>query len=216
MTQPVSPHTATATAGRDDSSVRAKELARYLATDHGYGSVFTPLLPRVLVTHRHGSHESWTPDTPVQVLVNDVNAGKQRNVECKVLGHHDQNDVVFCITDEELDAPDLDLGVAPGARYLLLGCSNRSQRKPYSVSQGVISTTIPDANGLIRGDAPSIPGYSGGGCFSEETGKLFAVNVGKDDRNGGRAMLVHVASLLTLLRTHKGAPVPEWDWGEGA
>ncbi|KAG2440660.1 hypothetical protein HYH02_010239 [Chlamydomonas schloesseri] len=206
---------ATATAGRAESSDRATVVARYSVTDKNFRSVFTPLRPRVLVTHRHGSHASWKPGTRVKVLVNDVNADKPRQVECKVLGCHDQDDVVFCITDEELDAPDLDLGVAPGARYLLLGCSNRSQDKPYSVCHGVISTTVPDSNGHVRGDTPSVPGDSGAGCFSEETGKLFAINVGRDHKNGDRAVLVPVASLLALLRTHAEAPARMRDWGPG-
>jgi hypothetical protein len=88
-------------------------------------------------------------------------------------------------------------------RYIMLGCSNISQEgQPFSVSHGSISTTAPDKNGFIRGDTASLPGESGGGCFSAETGKLVAMNVAADTKHGNRAVLLPVSGLVTLLSAH--------------
>ncbi len=83
----------------------------------------------------------------------------------------------------------------------MLGCSNRGQQAtPFSTSHGSISTTTPDIKGFIRGDTAALKGDWGGGCFAAETGKLIAINVAADAKNGNRAVLVPVSALLALLR----------------
>lgn len=108
------------------------------------------------------------------------------------------SDIIFLRLDKTLKAdavPQRDSTLYPGCPYILCGSSNRSHDKPYSISHGSISTTRSDSRGFIRGDTASNIGDSGGGCFSLDTGSLIAINVGSDDNNLNRAMLVPVAQL---------------------
>ncbi|KXZ54181.1 hypothetical protein GPECTOR_5g277 [Gonium pectorale] len=180
---------------------RERMVPRYLVTSTSGRRAFTPLASRLLVTYAHGSHESYKVGMELDVLVNDGTSDKQRRVKARVLGIHSKLDVIFCATAEPIEAPELDFSVRPGEPYLLVGCSNMSG-KPFSISHGLISTTLPDKKDRIRGDTPSLPGESGGGCFSAETGKLIAINLATDQKHGDRAALLTVASLRMLLREH--------------
>lgn len=102
--------------------------------------------------------------------------------------------------DEELPAPVLDAAVSPGDRYYLHGQSTQAQADSSSVSHGVISATELDPLSHIRGDMPSGTGDSGGGCFSVETGKLIAMNVGRDGP-AHKAVLVPSAVIMQMLAT---------------
>jgi hypothetical protein len=88
--------------------------------------------------------------------------------------------------------------VSPGDRYYLHGQSTQAQADSSSISHGVIAATELDAHGHIRGDMPSGYGDSGGGCFSIETGKLIAINVGRDDV-AHKALLVPSAVIQHML-----------------
>jgi hypothetical protein len=100
--------------------------------------------------------------------------------------------------DDDLPAPVLDAAVSPGERYYLHGQSPQAQADSSSVSHGVIAATELDSLSHIRGDMPSGIGDSGGGCFSLETGKLIALNVGRDDV-AHKAVLVPSAVIMHML-----------------
>ena len=100
--------------------------------------------------------------------------------------------------NEELAAPVLDAAVSPGDRYYLHGRSTQAQSDSSSISHGVISATELDQLSHIRGDVPSGIGDSGGGCFSVETGKLIAMNVGRDE-DAHKAVLLPSATIMPML-----------------
>jgi hypothetical protein len=100
--------------------------------------------------------------------------------------------------DDALAAPVLDAGVSAGEPYYLHGQSTQAQGDSSSVSHGVIAATELDARSHIRGDAPSGMGDLGGGCFSVATGKLIAINVGRDDA-AHKAVLLPSAAIHHML-----------------
>ena len=133
------------------------------------------------------------------------------------------NDIVFLRLENPLTAeevPDRDNEVYRGCPYILCGrSSNRGHDPPlFAISLGSISKTMIDARGFIRGDTAttrigdstgestaslrggtadtaSAIGDSGGGCFSMVTGCLIAMNVGNDEHNSNRSILMPVGHL---------------------
>lgn len=85
-------------------------------------------------------------------------------------------------TTFKMNAPNLAYSAATGQFYYMLGFSSRNQLDdPFSISDGLISSSKPDEYGRIRGTSGSSFGYLGGGCFCRFTGALLAANVGCDN-----------------------------------
>lgn len=186
--------------------IRAKFASRYIGVDRDSTPV-TILQPGWLVTYAHGSHGTWTVGAEVEVWLNDEGRDQRRRIKAKVAfttgcptsGRAACVDYVLLrVADDDLtpDAcPVLDTAVNPGAQYVLVGASARSQRKdPSSVRHGSVLSTFPDENLHIRGDTPPEEGDSGGGCFLVSTGALFAICLAR--------------SSSSPLSTPSGAPRP--------
>ena len=114
-----------------------------------------------------------------QIRVNNADASKRKRVLATVCHVSDEQDFVLLRTPNlSLESPIIDTACYINQPYILVGASARSQKPdPVSCRHGSLLSTRPDERGFIRGDTPSIPGDSGGGCFCARTGRLFAINV---------------------------------------
>ncbi|EFJ51108.1 hypothetical protein VOLCADRAFT_88419 [Volvox carteri f. nagariensis] len=202
-----------------EAKARERVISTYVVVDKARQRIFTPIFKRILVTYCHGSKSDLQPGQEIEVWANDSDGDMQQLVKARVLGLYPRSQILLCSTAKPINAPNLDISVRAGEPYIMLGCSNRSQKDPFSISHGCISTTTPDANGFIRGDTAPVPGDSGGGCFSAETGKLVAINVAADTRNGNRAVLVPVSAMISILVDHHQKDVqdlmPDFMEGDG-
>lgn len=102
-----------------------------------------------------------------------------------------------------LDAPLLDFTLFTGQRYFVLGQSAQVQQGTPSVFHGAIADTALDRRAHVRcGGAKPGCGYSGGGCFSVDTGCLIGMVVGPDS-GADQAMLLPSAAIHDVLNQAK-------------
>lgn len=213
----------TASMPKDERARAASKYMGYVLGPDGKPGAVTILDARHAVTYAHGSHAEWkTNGPPLNVYINNPSADKPRPVKAQVKVKADKMDFIVLQLDvDELDVPALDNDTRPGEPYMLLGYSNMSVVatgpqgewiKPApegyaSVSHGSIASSIPDKYGRVRGDTPCSPGDSGGGVFSLKTGKLIAINIGREKlmseraeaKDGFKSMLVPVSVLLSHM-----------------
>lgn len=177
-----------------------RETFKFFGRD-AHWSTFTVYDQDYVVTFAHMEHLQWKAGDKVQLFLNDPTGSCPMEVQATVEAIYKNIDIVFLRLEkplEEKDVPQRDDALFPGCAYVVCGSSNRSHIMPFSISHGCISTTRPDSLGHIRGDSPSAPGDSGGGCFSVDTGCLIAINLGNDTNNPGKAVLLPVAQLDAL------------------
>ncbi|KAG2431485.1 hypothetical protein HXX76_009499 [Chlamydomonas incerta] len=185
-------------ASHDQGIQRATYSARFVARDSDWNT-FTVLEKDLLVTTWHSFPEAVVGQG-LELYVNDPSAPQQRRVDAEVFKILPLSDLLYVKLKggAEVEAPPKDHFVGCGSEYLLLAASSPSHPSRYSISHGRISSTDIDRDANIRGDTPSNPGDSGGGCFSVETGKLVAINLGRVEAEG-KAVLKPVSTVMGLL-----------------
>eukprot|EP00128_Syssomonas_multiformis_P017226 Colp12_sorted_trinity150504_noHs@72 len=130
-----------------------------------------------LATFAHGVHNALKVGDTVWMYP-IVNHDKRYNV--KVVKVDKEHDFILLESDNEVCAFKIQCaGPYEGEPYFQLGLSATAQQKsPFSIAQGVFSTTEFDRHGHILGSAGSNAGESGGGCFATNSRRLYGINVG--------------------------------------
>jgi hypothetical protein len=172
-TQEISP-ISDSSAKRQKVDTLIEKSKKYLFRTEKWGCI-TIIGKRRAVTFAHTPHNTLKVGDEMEIWATENDA--QYNV--KVLKINVESDWILLESEVNLcDEEPKKAATADGRRYFQLGLSATTQQEsPFSVSEGVVSSSRYNKLGHMLGSAGANPGDSGGGCF-DSGGCLVGINVG--------------------------------------